>query len=88
MTMINLIAGLIAVIYIAKFASKVIQLKFDRDYGCDKKTGWTLCIDGVYYVSQLEPSLITCLKKGIKNFCGSEYKLDVLQKIINEILFR
>jgi hypothetical protein len=75
-------------LYLTKCISKVIKLKFDRDYGCDKKTGWTLCIDGKYYVSQLEPSLIICIKKGVKSFCNSEYKSDVVKAICNEIIFR
>lgn len=84
----GLLVLFLSILYVAKCTSKVIQLEFDQDYGCDKKTGWTLCIDGVYYVSHIEPSLFVCLKKGIASFSKSEYKLDVIKKIIDEILFK
>lgn len=38
------------------------KVDFDRDYGVDKRTGWSVCINGSY-VSELEKYLFTALRK-------------------------
>ena len=80
---------LLIILYIKKCTAKVIQLEFDQDYECNKKTGWSLCINGSF-CSQLEPSIFICLKKGLESFSDwdTEYKSDVLKEIISKILFK
>jgi hypothetical protein len=46
---------------------KSISIEYDKDYGIDKRTGWSLCING-NVVNQFESSLIKCLIKGIKTY--------------------
>jgi hypothetical protein len=40
------------------------RLHWDRDYGCDKKTGWSISIDGSF-VANLERFLIVAIVKAI-----------------------
>lgn len=41
------------------------ELEFDRDYGCDKRTGWTVIYDGSVVI-ELEPSLFKAIVKGVR----------------------
>ena len=41
---------------------KNFKLVYDADYGIDKRTGWSVCINGSY-LSQLEKSLIVAIVK-------------------------
>jgi hypothetical protein len=41
-----------------------ILIEYDKDYGCLKRTGWSMAIDGSY-VSELEKYLIVSIIKGI-----------------------
>lgn len=39
-------------------------LDFDRDYGCDKRTGWSIAWDG-HYTVQLERFFLVAVFKAI-----------------------
>ena len=40
-------------------------LDYDKNYGCDKRTGWSIAWDGCYLV-QLERHLIIAIIKAIR----------------------
>jgi hypothetical protein len=40
------------------------KLEFDKDYGCNKRTGWSIVEHGSIIV-ELEPSIILCFVKWI-----------------------
>jgi len=42
-----------------------IELQHDRNYGIDKRTGWSICVAGSFYC-QLEPWLIVATCKAIR----------------------
>jgi hypothetical protein len=44
------------------FKTARVRVDFDRDYGCEYKTGWSVAIDDSYVV-QLEPRLWRALWK-------------------------
>ena len=46
---------------------KNFRLEFDRDYGIDKRTGWSIVVNGCFVV-QLEPWLIVAIWKGCRNW--------------------
>lgn len=39
-----------------------LAFAFDENYGCEKRTGWSIACDGVY-LTQLEPWFIVSLVK-------------------------
>lgn len=46
---------------------KKLRIHWDKDYGIDNKTGWSICIDGSF-VSELEDFLIIAVIKAIRNY--------------------
>jgi hypothetical protein len=44
------------------FKASRLRVDFDRDYGCEHKTGWSVALDGSYVV-ELEPRLWRALWK-------------------------
>ena len=42
-----------------------LGIDFDRNYGCDKRTGWGIAWHG-HYLSQIEKHLIVTIIKAIK----------------------
>lgn len=46
-------------------------LAFDRDYGIDRRTGWSVAVDGSYIV-QFESWLVVAIWKAIKEFLNHE----------------
>jgi len=40
------------------------KIEFDRDYGIDKRTGWSICVDG-HYIIQLEKHFLMALIKAV-----------------------
>lgn len=47
------------------FQFRRFRIDFDRDYGADHKTGWSVAYDGSYIV-QFSPSLSSALKIALK----------------------
>lgn len=44
------------------FKTARVRVDFDRDYGCEHKTGWSIALEGSYVV-QFEPRLWRALYK-------------------------
>lgn len=54
-----------------KFKLKNFNIDFDRNYGCANKTGWSIAVDGHYYIS-FEKHLIIALIKTFKKIVVEE----------------
>lgn len=46
---------------------KSVSIEFDRNYGMDNRTGWSIAVDGSYR-AQLEPWLIVALWKSFISY--------------------
>lgn len=46
---------------------RTIRIHFDRDYGCDNRTGWSIAVDGSFY-SELERFLLVVVAKAIYHY--------------------
>ena len=51
--------------------SRSLALDFDRDYGIDHRTGWSIAVNG-HYAVELEPHLIVAFFKSIR-VCINKY---------------
>ncbi len=72
----------ILLLAIAWHLSKFIKIQFDRDYGANKRTGWSIVIFG-RFESQLEPNLFVAIAKAIRSL--SLWDRDILIDEIKEV---
>jgi len=42
-----------------------LKIQFDRNYGINKRTGWSICVNGCFY-TQLERFLVVALIKAVR----------------------
>jgi hypothetical protein len=47
--------------------TKSLRLHFDRDYGSDKRSGWSIAINGSFYC-ELERHLFIAIFKAIRKY--------------------
>ena len=66
MLILYLLLENILLLAIAWHLSKFIQIKFDRDYGIDKRTGWSIVIFG-RVEPQLEANLFVAIAKAVRS---------------------
>ena len=46
---------------------KRLDLQWDKDYGCKRRTGWSVAVDGSFLV-ELEPWLVVALAKAVRTW--------------------
>jgi len=49
------------------------KVEYDTEYGCDKRTGWSVCINGSY-VSELERFFLVAMFKGLFRYYSWKFK--------------
>lgn len=72
----------ILLLAIAWHLPKFIKIQFDRDYGIDKRTGWSIVVFG-RVESQLEPNLFVAIAKAVRSL--SLWDRDILIDEAKEI---
>lgn len=44
---------------------KNVSVEYDTDYGVDKRSGWSICVNGSF-TAELEPSLIRAIWQTVR----------------------